>query len=897
MGNSTSFRAQSLVTPNTATIAHQGAAFKKSAEALADFTLARIVVRKDVFGVSTPEKRRTGHAELTKELLTRHYRGLENIGAHLISTDNRCLCLVADVDAHDDKADPEVNWQCVNLIVDTLKTYGLVPLVCDSNGKGGFHVRAFFKKPVAADVAYWLAQQIEGRLKAAGLPKVEIFPKQGEVNIDTPYGNWVRFPGKHPKREHYTRVYDFQAGRWLEGEAAVKALLGVAGDDVTELLAAFKVAQPAAEPKSKSKGRNNGQSGAAGEHQADEAEVRSALFHCPNNDLDYDAWIGRGFALNDWDPVRGLPIWIDWSRQSSKYVDGECERKWASMAPGGGVTMRTLFKRAYEAGWTWKPSAAAVLNAKSSSNGQHTTVDKRPEIVATHEEHDVNDLSIKALAGEPSIYQRNLKLVSVVFNSKSKSGSKTKIERPEGTPVIRAIQSPRLREVLSKIARWKKWVKNRKGGSDLVNAHPPDWSVNAIMAREDWPDVRYLAGVVEVPTLRADGSVIEKPGYDPSTGLLYVPSGKFPAVPECPNLDDADGAAEVLFDLVKDFPFKVKDNVSHRVAWLAALLTVLARFLVDGPTPIFLFEANTSGAGKTFLADLIALIATGRHMTRTGYYHDAIEMDKQIVATCLSGDLVVLFDNIDNGGNFGNSAIDRATTGRTYRGRILGKSEMTPDLDLNAVFFCSGNNISLCGDVVRRVIPCRLESDLEHPEERNDFTVKNLAGYTLEHRGELVCAALTVLKAFILAGMPDQGMVPMEFPEWSGLIRNAVKWVTGDDPAIGRKDLTDSDPERQQCAAFVEGWYEVQDANQSTGMTSADMLKLVKDDSAGLFRGIRNAMGEMWPKIKDGELPSSGSIGKKIHGIRGKVFGDKRFELAGEEKRAKIWKVVVIPKR
>src|SRR5262249_8535282 len=156
------------------------------------------------------------------------------------------------------------------------------------------------------------------------------------------------------------------------------------------------------------------------------------------------------------------------------------------------------------------------------------------------------------------------------------------------TPVIRAVQPARLREILTKIARWKKWAKERSDGYKLHDAHPPDWSVSAILAREDWQDIRYLAGVVEVPTLRADGSVIEKPGYDPATNLLYLPNGEFPPVPDQPTRDDAQKAARSFLDLVKDFPFKK----GHAVAWLAALLTVLARFLIDGPTPIFLIEAN-----------------------------------------------------------------------------------------------------------------------------------------------------------------------------------------------------------------------------------------------------------------------------------------------------------------
>ena len=49
-----------------------------NAEALADWTMARVVVRKDVFGVTLPDgKRITAHKPLTKELLIRHYQGLE----------------------------------------------------------------------------------------------------------------------------------------------------------------------------------------------------------------------------------------------------------------------------------------------------------------------------------------------------------------------------------------------------------------------------------------------------------------------------------------------------------------------------------------------------------------------------------------------------------------------------------------------------------------------------------------------------------------------------------------------------------------------------------------------------------------------------------------------------
>ena len=52
---------------------------------------------------------------------------------------------------------------------------------------------------------------------AAGFAKPETFPKQAELSIDTPYGNYVRGPGRHHKRNHWSRIYDSASNAWLEG--------------------------------------------------------------------------------------------------------------------------------------------------------------------------------------------------------------------------------------------------------------------------------------------------------------------------------------------------------------------------------------------------------------------------------------------------------------------------------------------------------------------------------------------------------------------------------------------------------------------------------------------------------------------------------------------------------
>jgi hypothetical protein len=335
----------------------------KHAEALADWAMARLVVRRDVYGHYPEGEGRTAHLPLTRDVLIRHFRGEITIGAHFTSPDNLCLCVAADIDAHDSDANVGVNWQCVEVIAATFEPFKLTPVIFDSNGAGGYWVRAFFRKPIPAQAAFWFANLISSALAENGMPDVEIFPKQAQVTIHTPYGNFMRVPGKHHKRDHWTKIRDLDRKVWLEGEAAARALIRIKGDDPAELLKAFEAAQP---QQLKSRRRSapdvNG--------QPDEAKVSAALAHYPNSDVHYDEWLGVGMALNDWDSQGGLALWLDWSGQSKKFDEATTRRKWDSFSPGGGLTIASVFQVAIDRGW--KPSSNG--RPKPSCNGRDTAM-------------------------------------------------------------------------------------------------------------------------------------------------------------------------------------------------------------------------------------------------------------------------------------------------------------------------------------------------------------------------------------------------------------------------------------------------------------------------------------------------------------------------------------------
>lgn len=102
-------------------------------------------------------------------------------------------------------------------------------------------------------------------------------------------------------------------------------------------------------------------------YRFDDREVaRDALRHLAANRADeYGTWIRTGMILQAVGADL-LPDWIEFSQQSAKYVAGECERKWASFSPAGGVTLGTLIRWAEEDGWLppWKLNGSAHRGAE-----------------------------------------------------------------------------------------------------------------------------------------------------------------------------------------------------------------------------------------------------------------------------------------------------------------------------------------------------------------------------------------------------------------------------------------------------------------------------------------------------------------------------------------------------
>ncbi len=386
---------------------------------------------------------------------------------------------------------------------------------------------------------------------------------------------------------------------------------------------------------------------------------------------------------------------------------------------------------------------------------------------------------------------------------------------------------------------------------------PPDRTVSTIRGRKVWPGMKYLESVVEYPVIRRDGTIVSKPGYDESCGVYYAPHGEIPTVPENPTHDDAWAAWDVLRETVCDFPFA---GPAHESSWLASFLTPLARFAFRGPSPMFLLEANVPGAGKGLLADTVSIPLTGQEFACSAYTAEDDEMQKRVTTIAMEGSKLVLLDNIS--GPFGGSTVDLMLTSVRWTGRILS-TNTSANVPLWATWYATGNNIQFIGDIMRRICPCRLSSKLANPEDRQEFKHQNLRQWVKDNRNNLLTAALTILRAYFVAGAPvKKGMKAWgSYEEWSKVVRGAAIWLGLPDPADAREQIrSSSDALRGGMECLIRRWGALMPPN--TGLSAGEIISRVYPDKSGIAPSHLSAVAEsieaMIPR------PNSVALGKEL---------------------------------
>ncbi len=233
--------------------------WRSRADVLAHWAMDHLVNRRDVWGQYVPMSRRTvsasgrvssaltlpapgrrGEDMVTLEKLARHFRGADVghvIGLHSASAENTSRWLAIDIDLHDPGADDASEIAGRNYVAalgwwQKLRAMGLDPLLFDSNGAGGYHLWTLFDRPYpTADVRAFGLEVVSDYRARNFSARPEVFPKNTEVTLAKP-GSWLRLPGRHHTREHFSRVWsgdEWLDSPWLDGVAAIEVMLSTRG--------------------------------------------------------------------------------------------------------------------------------------------------------------------------------------------------------------------------------------------------------------------------------------------------------------------------------------------------------------------------------------------------------------------------------------------------------------------------------------------------------------------------------------------------------------------------------------------------------------------------------------------------------------------------------------------
>lgn len=434
----------------------------------------------------------------------------------------------------------------------------------------------------------------------------------------------------------------------------------------------------------------------------------------------------------------------------------------------------------------------------------------------------------------------------------------------EGRTLKSAKLSPVTLPYMTKeLSRTMSWIGTRKQKDKLIEYKmdpPPIVSSTILADAGDWP-FHKISGIITAPTLRRDGTILWREGYDPATKLLLISPPEMPSFPKNPTRDDALESIRRIDKLFDGFPFA--DLVGRSVA-LSGMLTPIARAAMT-VSPLHVVSAPSAGSGKSFLVDLCVALISGNTAPATPIGKTEDETEKRLSSSMMAGSPIIVLDNV-NGQLYGD-ALCQCVERPLVKFRVLGESRMM-EIENKTTIFATGNNISLVDDMTRRSILCNLDANVERPELRQ-FDFDPLAEI-LDNRGQYIADALTVVRAYKLAGSPNKLPKLASFGEWSDLIRSALVWLGYADPLSSMDKVREADGRLDSLRAFVSAWYDVAPGSKKTAAEIVEMSMDKVDLQVAMksFCNPRNAM--------DGVL-----LGNKLKSVLDKVVDG--FKIVAEK--------------
>ncbi len=421
-----------------------------------------------------------------------------------------------------------------------------------------------------------------------------------------------------------------------------------------------------------------------------------------------------------------------------------------------------------------------------------------------------------------------------------------------------------------------------------IEAMPKDTVAASALASTNWPKLRPLYGIVTAPVFRTDGSLVQDPGYDQATALIYAPKLPIEPIPEHPTTDELRAARSFLLDaLLHDFPWVGPSRANYIGLLVAPLIrTYLGGVLV----PLGAVDAASPATGKT----LLTLIMTGIYSGYTrAWVSDDIELRKAITAILVDqGGAVVCLDNVDKTETVDQPSLSSLLTSKVWSDRLLGASTSVR-VPNDRVWLVTGNALSIGGDNASRAVPIRLDAHMPDPDLRpaSKFALGDLEQWltSATNRATVLHHLIVLVRGWIVAGAPTVETPMRAFTPWASATAGFLNWLGEPGFMTNRAWLLESDDEEAAYGAFYTRWHELFGERE---MKTSELRNSALPDFNGAT--TYDWRDTFLVRKRDGQIPSASGLGKMLTAERGRFRGG--YRLNGHfDSHGKTWSYSVTP--
>ncbi|MEV6420614.1 hypothetical protein [Streptomyces sp. NPDC051662] len=444
-------------------------------------------------------------------------------------------------------------------------------------------------------------------------------------------------------------------------------------------------------------------------------------------------------------------------------------------------------------------------------------------------------------------------------------------EDDNGNPLVQQLGTDNLRAYLADHLTSYTVRKDADGVSEEVRELFLPKTCGTVLGRKDWP-LPPLRGIVTSPVIRADGTLLQAPGYDTATGLYLQPRVPLRRLQPQVSADSLARAREIVLDeMLADFPWAQPSDRAH---FLGALLTPILRPYFYGPTPMFIISATAPGSGKSLLKDILKY---GYGISETAWPENDTELRKSITTQLYTtGQPVVVLDNLPNGHIVKSPVLSSLLTAEHWGDRVLGSTASVTMLN-DKLWILTGNGLRTGGDNARRTMWVRLDPNVPDPDQRDGFRVGDLRPWLRSNASTVVAALVTMVRAWLAAGAQTVRTRKGDYSEWATMLAGLLAFLGVPGWMADRDDAIQQDDELLEWISFLTAW------------------RTNLGDQAVTTGAVLGSVADSVPRNpKTGELPTANVLGGWLKARDGRFFGDLKPVRVWDSHRCQnTWRVDV----